>query len=484
MTIRALAMPWAAPGDRVFSLPRDILVTMALGEDPIGVPALFDVRRGQAKAAETIDGGPVDRIVGEMAGAFRAARVHSAAASITTPGKRHCGYDTAEQISGLARSFLLRVPAGAPVGRIAQTLAQLSTVASASPNYVAVTPFNVRPAPVGFADPQGEEALGPRALIRAPEALRHEPGDPAVLVGLVDSGVALNHPEISGKLRAGYDTVQVGNDGVGIGVELLGDHDRFDRDPTDKFVGHGMGCAGIIGGLGVRMPPGLAGLAQIIPLRALAAAKLPGQDNAIGLGAIADLDAAVKVAVDLGAKVINMSFGTDDNALSGASPKPHAQVVRYALDRGCILIAASGNNGRETKYWPAAFDGVIAVGACDAGQRPTDFSTSGEHVAVCAPGDRVLSCGLTGYSHVTGTSFAAPFVAAAAALLVARGQRRACPVDGALAREVLVRSAQPFAGAAPAGCGAGILDAAAALYTLDAMIDQLVADDAGRIEDG
>ena len=96
----------------------------------------------------------------------------------------------------------------------------------------------------------------------------------------------------------------------------------------------------------------------------------------------------------------------------------------------------------------------------------------------------MLSCGLSGYNHVTGTSFAAPFVAAAAALLVARGQRRACPVDAALARDVLVRSAQPFAGEAPSGCGAGILDAAAALQTLDTMIDQLVTDDPGRMEDG
>ena len=199
-----------------------------------------------------------------------------------------------------------------------------------------------------------------------------------------------------------------------------------------------MGCAGIIGGLGVRMPPGLAGLAQIIPMRALAAAKLPGKDNAVGLGAIADLDAAVKLAVDLGAKVINMSFGTDDSALSTASPKPHADVVRYALDRGCILVAASGNNGRETKYWPAAYRGVIAVGACDAERRPTDFSTRGDHVALVRAGRARAELRPHRLQHVTGTSFAAPFVAAAAALLVARGQRRACPVDAALARDVLV----------------------------------------------
>jgi hypothetical protein len=174
MTIRALAMPWAAPGDRVFSLPRDVLITMALGEDPADVPALFDVRRGQAMAVDRIDGGPVDRIVEKLAGSFRAARVHAAAASITSPGRRHCNYDAAEQVSGLARSFILRVPKGTPIGELALELAQVATVTSASPNYVAVTPFDMQADKAGFADPTDAAALAPRAMIRAPEALRFE----------------------------------------------------------------------------------------------------------------------------------------------------------------------------------------------------------------------------------------------------------------------------------------------------------------------
>jgi subtilisin family serine protease len=483
MTIRSLAMPWALPGDRVFSRPRDVLITVALGEDPAEVPTVFDVRRGRAQPVTTLDGGAIDSIVKRYAGNGRYARVHAAAASLGKAGAQHRGFDAAEQVSGLARSFIIKVPAGAPVGTLAQALSQVATITSASPNYVAVTPFDMAPDKAAFVDPQGPTALQPRQIIRASEALAIEPGDPAVLVGLVDSGIAGAHPEVAGRLRGGFDTVQMGDEGVAPGISLLGDHDREDSNPTDSFVGHGMGCAGIISGLGVRMPPGLGGLAQIIPLRALAAARLPGKDNAVGIGAISDLDAAVKLAVDLGAKIINMSFGTDDSALSTASPKPHADVIRYALDRGCILIAASGNNGRETRYWPAAFEGVIAVGACDNGRNPTGFTTRGDHVALSAPGERVLSCGLTGYAEVTGTSFAAPFVAGAAALLVARGARRAFPVDGVLARELLTATVQPFASPTE-GCGAGILDAAAALAALDSIIDQRVPDDPGEIEDG
>ncbi|MFM0631237.1 S8 family peptidase [Paraburkholderia xenovorans] len=483
MTIRALAMPWALSGERTYCLPGSLIVTLALGEAPETIPSLYDVRRGHARPATALDGGAIDRIVRHFAGdATLVARVHSAAASWRHPGQRHRGFDAAEQICGLARTFLICVAPGTPIGALSQALAQLPSVSATSPNYVAVTPFDAA-APL-LDDAGSDAAWAPRAMIRAPEALAYEPGDAATLIGLIDSGVALDHPEVAGRLRTGFDTVHLESDAVAPGIKLLGEHHRYDTNPTDRFVGHGMGCAGIIGGLGLRMPPGLAGEAQIIPLRALAAAQLPNRPNPVGLGAIADLDTAVKLAVDLGAKVINMSFGTEDSALSPSSPKPHADVVRYALDRGCILVAASGNNGAETRYWPAAHEGVIAVGAVDADRRAASFSTRGDHVALCAPGERVLSAGLAGYQFVTGTSFASPFVAAAAALLVSRAARRAVPIDGVLVHALLVESAQPFAAGPASGCGAGILDAAAALAALDAMIDRSRAADPPQTEDG
>ncbi len=480
MTIRKLALPWAAPGERNYCLPTSLLVTMALGEAPPAIPALADVRHGLARAAATIDGGPLDRIVKRYAGAVRVARLHSARASSHKPGQRNERYDALEHTTGLASTFLLEVALGTPIGILVQELAQLSRVSAASPNYVCIHPCN---APVVEHLISGtDSAWSPHLMVRAPEALAREPGDGAVLLGLIDSGVVPEHPELAGRLRAGMDTVHLRADGVAAGIKLLGGRNRRDNDPLDHFVGHGMACAGIMSGLGLQLAPGLAGDAQIIPMRALAAAQLPGRANPVGLGAIADLDAAVKLAVDLGAKVINMSFGTDDAALAPDSPKPHQDVVAYAAGRGCILVAASGNNGEWTRYWPAAHDEVIAVGAVGANGQPTTFSTRGEHVALCAPGEQILSTGLAGYQHVTGTSFAAPFVAAACALLVARSARRATPLDNAGVRALLMGACQPFEGAAQKGCGAGILDAAASLVALDAMIDKQQDSDAP--EDG
>jgi subtilisin family serine protease len=478
MTIRALGTPWASAGERVFSLPTSLMLKLALGETPESIPAVRDVARNVLPAATSTGHGTIDRILGEQAGGFRAARLFSAAAGPARPGCGHVGYDSVEQMTGMARVLILRVPAGTPVGPLCETLAQISTVESASPNYVAATPFDAAGAIVR-ADSDPDAAWAPRRLVRLAEAHAIEPGDDSVMVGLVDSGIHRQHPEFARAFRAGYDTVRLETGDIAAGIELLGDHRRNDSNPEDRFVGHGMGCAGIIAAEGREMPPGLGGLCRIIPMRALAAARMPGKTSAIGIGAISDLDMAMKLAVDLGAKVINMSFGTDDSALAPRSPKPHADVVAYALARGCVLVAASGNNGRESLYWPAAYPGVIAVAAVGNDRKPTSFSTRGDHVALAAPGEAVLTSAIDGYQHATGTSFAAPFVAGAAALLVARSHRRARPIDAATVRDILVRTAQPFAAGAATGCGAGILDAAAALTALDRDIDRALGDEDG-----
>jgi subtilisin family serine protease len=474
MSLTALAMPWA-PSRRMYCLPGSVVVKMALGEAPEAIPAAADVRPGRLTAAQCLDGGVVDRIVHHFADAMRITRVHAAAANVAQPGYRHLQFDESEQVFGLARTFRIDVPSGAPIGAMVDSLSQVTTIEAASPNYVCMTPFEKAMPTAPASD------WAPWEMIRAPEALAYTPGDPSVIVALVDTGVAPSHPELAGRLRSGFDTVQLGKSDLAFGLQLLGDSARPDTNPTDEFVGHGMGCAGIIGALGIGMPPGTR--SEVLPMRALGAARFPGKVQAVGIGAISDLDAAMKMAVDLGAKAINMSFGTDDSALDRHAPKPHSDVVAYALDRGCVLVAASGNSGGETCYWPAAFPGVIAVGAVGPDARPCSFSTRGDHVALCAPGERIRTLGLEGYQYATGTSFAAPFVTAAAALLVARAEQRSTPLDGIEIRRLLVESAAPFSGPAVTGCGAGVLDACDALQKLDAYINDSLPDDSGDVEE-
>lgn len=462
----------SAAGPASYSASGSMLLKVNLGEDPENIPAMLDVNQRARAPAKHLDGGPIDRIVKSLAGNLRIARLHPAAANSMTLGKRHQGYDETEQLTGVARTYLLRVAPGTPINYLCDCLSQVSTVESASPNYISTTPFEIKPTVI---DPNDENAWSSRLTVHMAEALAYEPGDPSVLVGLIDSGISQNHEELSGVFRAGYDTVRIRSYDVSPSINLIGDHERNDYDPTDHFVGHGMACAGIIGAVGKNMPAGLGGAVRIIPMRALAAAKIPNKAEPVGLGAISDLDMAMKLAVDLGAKVINMSFGTDDRALHPSSPQPHAEVVEYALARGCILVAASGNNGIETRYWPAAYPGVIAVGAVNPDRKVATFSTRGPHVSLCAPGEQVLTTSLTGYQNATGTSFAAPFVSATAALLVSRAARRAAPVNGNSIKNILMQSTQPFAeNTLPTGCGTGILDAVAALELLDKRIDETI----------
>lgn len=477
MSLPPLAMPWAASSG-AYSLPGSLVLKMALGEAPESIPSCADVRHGHLAAAQSLGFGVIDRLFRHYAGGMRVSRVHAAAAALNRPGARHLGFSDREQIFGVARTFRVDVPQGTPIAPLVDSLNQVYAVEAAMPNYVCITPFE------GGQPVMATSDWLPWQLVRAPEALAYEPGDPGVIVGVVDSGIVEDHPELWGRLRAGFDTVQIGQSEFALGLELLGDTNVVDPRPIDRFVGHGMGCCGIIGALGMQMPPGLAGEARILPMRGLGAARFPGKPQAVGVGAISDLDMSVKLAVDIGAKVINMSFGTDDASLDPKLPKPHADVMGYALDRGCILVAASGNNGEETRYWPAAFPGVIAVGAVNGDGRPCSFSTRGSHVALCAPGERIFTLGLEGYQYATGTSFAAPFVCAAAALLVARAQRRSYPLDAFQARDLLMQSAAPFTATPPAGCGAGVLDIYAALKALDVQIDQWLPQESRLLEDG
>ncbi len=458
-------------------VPRRLLLTLQLGEMPEHIPSLREVRHEGAAMATRIDKGPLDRLLAHHGGAARVARLHSARVTRRVrpgiPGVRR--FDDLEQLSGVARVLRIELADDESLPELVQALAQAPKVERVTADRVCTTPFEAAlsastKSPV--LDPVA--ARRPRALIRLPQALAMESGDPSVLVGLADTGVALHHPELQRRLRSGFDTVDLNAATMGDMV-LVGDATRRDEDPDDE-VGHGSACAGILRANGSGLPAGGAGLCGLTPVRVLGAA-LSGRRR-VGVGALADIDAGMKRLIDLGVQVINMSFGTPESVLTSDDPLPHQEVVRYALARNVLLVAASGNSGQVERYYPAAHPGVIAVGAVDDHAVPCSFSTRGEHVALCAPGRNIWTCGVDGYMRVSGTSFAAPFVSAVCALMIAQAQRRAWPLDYQTAREVLVASVQPFSTQDRFdGCGAGVLDAAAALRQLDEVIDEALSAD-------
>ncbi len=259
----------------------------------------------------------------------------------------------------------------------------------------------------------GTSGRGSRDAIHLNEAHRFTRGEPSVVVAVLDTGIALDHPELTDALLPGRDFVDI-IDGA---ANFLGDYTGADADPSDE-VGHGTHVAGIIAGKGIAMPIGVAPRCKILPVRVLAAMKRDGEP--VGAGLVENINAGIKWAVDQGAEVVNMSLGVRHTG----GGLPHREVVDYASRKGVTMVAASGNDGSEELYYPGAFDSVIAVGAIEPSGEVAAFSTFGSQVSLVAPGTDVYSSYLDReYARSTGTSHAAPFVSGAAALLRSYGRR-------------------------------------------------------------
>jgi subtilisin family serine protease len=237
-------------------------------------------------------------------------------------------------------------------------------------------------------DPFLDEADWQLANPRFPDAWELTTGDPNVVVAVLDTGVAPNHPDL-GALVPGWNFVDL-------------DSDTSDDD------GHGTFVAGIVAGQG-NNSIGVAGVCwqcRIMPVKVITGTG--GSDSAIASGIV--------WATDHGADVINMSLAgpgdsiTLDNALS------------YAEEHGVVLVAAAGNDNTDEPYYPAAYPGVISVGAVNAFDHFESFSNYGDWVEVDAPGctwstvPESIYRPYVFYEYGCGTSFAAPYVSGLAAL--------------------------------------------------------------------
>lgn len=136
--------------------------------------------------------------------------------------------------------------------------------------------------------------------------------------------------------------------------------------------------------------------------------------DSTGVAQVSDIYEAIIYAVDHGAQVINMSFGSTEpsNTLKEA--------LQYAHDHGVVLVAAGGNNGADGLMYPAAYsrlvDGVVATTSHDL---KAGFSNYGKKAAVSAPGNKLwVAYPGNNLALASGTSFASPLVAGDAALVI------------------------------------------------------------------
>ena len=164
--------------------------------------------------------------------------------------------------------------------------------------------------------------------------------------------------------------------------------------------GHGTAVASMIIGTD-SLTPGVAPGANIVSIRI---ANDAGQSDSFLLAQ------GIVAAVDAGAGLINISMGSFGDSLLVRN------AIAYARDAGALIIAAAGNNGLNQVSYPAANEGVIAVGAVDALGNHLDFSNTGPQVSISAPGFEVNAAWIGNQAaSVSGTSFSAPIVAGAIA---------------------------------------------------------------------
>ena len=253
-----------------------------------------------------------------------------------------------------------------------------------------------------------------------------EQGDSTVTVGVIDSGVKLNHPEFAGRIwRNNAEIPANGSDDDNNGYidDVQGwDFVNSDNNPSDDF-GHGTNVTGIIGANG-NNATGYAGVDWHCKLMIL-----KGLDNNNN-GYYSWWADAIYYAVDNGAKVINMSVGG-----TGTSATLQA-AVDYALNNNVLVVACMMNANSGTVYYPAGFSSAMAVGATNPNdQRSHPFfwsaasgSNYGSHISVVAPGNFIYGLSHTSNTNYGtywgGTSQATPYVTGLAALLLAQDSSR------------------------------------------------------------
>jgi subtilisin family serine protease len=287
--------------------------------------------------------------------------------------------------------------------------------------------------------------IGADSNLNAEAAWAITTGSSNVVIAIIDTGVAIDHPDLADNIWTNPYQAEDAANGYTNAVHGW-DFYNNDNDPTpdlgdgtsgDGNVYHGTFVAGVAAAVSDNMLGGVGASwhSKIMPLKVFT--------NTGGAPASAIFE-AIHYAVDHGANVINMSFG------SPVASRMMYSGVQYAALKGVIIVAAAGNNNSNRRSYPAGYPCVISVGGCGSGsvlsggsvtnmRVRASFSEYGpKAVDVVAPAvdiastavlsmtDQLNGWGTAGdytYFFGNGTSFASPLVAGEAALLLARAEQ-------------------------------------------------------------
>ncbi|MFN3683716.1 MAG: S8 family serine peptidase [Fimbriimonadaceae bacterium] len=278
---------------------------------------------------------------------------------------------------GHGEALVLAVPKGADEAAFARQLSRDPLVRIAEPDYL----FEPQATP---NDPQFPNQWH-LAKIQAPQAWDLSKGSQQVVIAIIDSGVDPNHPDLAPKLVPGWNVLN--------GTSSWADDN-----------GHGTAVAGTAAAA-TNNAAGVAGVAwdcRIMPVKAA---------GADGYASSSSLYNGLVWAADNGARVANLSFKVTDNSFVTMG-------MQHFVSRGGVVTVSAGNDSAQATT--PDNPNCLTVVATDSADQKTSWSAYGSNVDLSAPGSSILTTSRGGgYASWAGTSFSAPIVAGAAALLFA-----------------------------------------------------------------
>lgn len=240
-------------------------------------------------------------------------------------------------------------------------------------------------------------------------------GDDDITIGIIDTGIDLDHEDLSSSLWTNEaDPVDgLDNDNNGYIDDYFGyDFADNDSDPNSDANPHGARAAGVAGA-STDNAIGIAGIGFNTKIAALKGFTSPGSLSN-------NLFEAIIYAADMGIDVLNLSWGSARDPLQSEQ-----DILNYAvLEKNVVITVSAGNDGAKAKpealFYPATYDNVLSVGATDSDDSKWTSSTYNYFIDLVAPGVSIYSTvNDNGYGTQSGTSFASPMVAGVAALVKA-----------------------------------------------------------------
>lgn len=306
---------------------------------------------------------------------------------------------------------VVRIPLG-KVPEMVQAYLREEVVEFAEPDHVAVAYYVPN-------DPHYSKQWA-LPKIQAPEAWDLTKGSSTIRIAILDTGIDQDHEDLGAKIvaNANFTTSRTVDDRHGHGTHVAG--------IAAAITDNGKGIAGV-------------GFHSVLMNGKVLGDNGSGQYSWVANGII--------WATDNGAHVINMSLG------GSSSSSTLESAVKYAYDKGVVLVAAAGNDNTSSPTYPAYYPECIAVAATDQNDAKASFSNYGSWVDIAAPGVSIYSTlpnhpnriGVRNYGSLSGTSMAAPHVAGVVALMEARYPGR----SNADIAQKLIATADPTTGFDP-----------------------------------